>query len=54
MIGALDALFEGERLPSKQALEKTGLKQVVLEVKKYLTLFNGAQAMFAVGTLTQL
>ncbi|RKH41195.1 histidine ammonia-lyase [Corallococcus sp. AB050B] len=54
LIGEGEAFFEGVRMPSKQALEKAGLKPVVLEAKEGLTLINGTQAMCAVGTLTQL
>ncbi|ABS26216.1 histidine ammonia-lyase [Anaeromyxobacter sp. Fw109-5] len=43
-----------ERLPSREALRRVGLAQVVLQPKEGLALVNGTQAMAAVGTLTLL
>lgn len=54
LIGEGEAFHEGERLPSKVALERAGLKPVVLEAKEGLALVNGTQAMCAVGTVTLL
>jgi histidine ammonia-lyase len=48
-IGEGEALFEGQRLPGAVALERAGLKPLVLEAKEGLTLVNGTQAMCAVG-----
>jgi histidine ammonia-lyase len=53
-IGEGEAFFQGQRLPARQALERAGLKPVVLEAKEGLALVNGTQAMCAVGTLLQL
>ena len=53
-IGEGEAFFEGQRMPARQALERAGLKPVVLEAKEGLALVNGTQAMCAVGTLLQL
>jgi histidine ammonia-lyase len=51
MIGEGEAFYEGERLPGGEALNKAGLKPVVLEAKEGLALLNGTQAMHAVGGL---
>ncbi len=48
-IGEGEAFFEGQRLPGQVALERAGLKPIVLEAKEGLTLVNGTQAMCAVG-----
>lgn len=53
-IGEGEAFYEGQRMPARQALERAGLKPVVLEAKEGLALVNGTQAMCAVGTLLQL
>ena len=53
-IGEGEAFFQGQRMPARQALERAGLKPVVLEAKEGLALVNGTQAMCAVGTLLQL
>ncbi len=49
LIGEGEATFEGQRMPGKAALEKAGLKPLILEAKEGLTLVNGTQAMCAVG-----
>jgi histidine ammonia-lyase len=54
LIGEGEAFYQGQRMPGRQALEKAGLKPVVLEAKEGLALVNGTQAMCAVGTLLQL
>ena len=51
LIGEGDAFYEGELLPSGDALKKAGLRPVVLEAKEGLALLNGTQAMHAVGGL---
>jgi len=51
LIGEGEAFFEGERMPSAQALERAGLHACVLEAKEGLALLNGTQAMHAVGGL---
>jgi len=51
LIGEGEAFYKGERLPSSDALEKAGLRPVVLEAKEGLALLNGTQAMHAVGGL---
>ncbi|HSP79697.1 MAG TPA: aromatic amino acid lyase, partial [Myxococcaceae bacterium] len=54
LIGEGEAFDQGQRMPAAQALERAGLKPVVLEAKEGLALVNGTQAMCAVGTLRQL
>ncbi|AKU90505.1 histidine ammonia-lyase [Vulgatibacter incomptus] len=49
LIGEGEALFEGQRMPSRMALEKAGLAPVVLEAKEGLALINGTQAIGSVG-----
>lgn len=51
LIGEGEVFYEGERLPSAEALRKAGLKAVALEAKEGLALLNGTQAMHAVGGL---
>src|SRR5436189_5815361 len=51
LIGEGEAFYQGSRLPSDEALQKAGLKPVVLEAKEGLALLNGTQAMHAVGGL---
>ncbi len=51
LIGEGEAFYQGQRLPSGEALKKAGLKPVVLEAKEGLALLNGTQAMHAVGAL---
>src|SRR6195256_4822079 len=51
LIGEGEAFFQGERLPSSEAIERAGLEAVKLEVKEGLALLNGTQAMAAVGGL---
>jgi histidine ammonia-lyase len=51
LIGEGEAFFQGQRLPSGEALKRAGLGAVKLEVKEGLALLNGTQAMAAVGAL---
>lgn len=50
-IGEGEVFFEGERLPSADALKRVGIEPLNLQVKEGLTLLNGTQAMGAVGAL---
>ena len=52
LIGEGEAFFEGERIPSFDALRRAKLKPVQLEAKEGLALLNGTQAMHAVGGLS--
>jgi histidine ammonia-lyase len=54
VIGEGEAVFEGERLPSAEALGRAILKPLQLEAKEGLALLNGTQAMHAVGGLALL
>ena len=54
LIGEGEAFFEGERMPSADALRRAKLKPVHLEAKEGLALLNGTQGMHAVGGLALL
>jgi len=49
MIGEGEAFYQGERLPSAEALKKVGLKPVVLAAKEGLALINGTQTSTALA-----
>lgn len=51
VIGEGEAFYNGERLPSGEALRRAGIEPLQLEVKEGLALLNGTQAMTAVGGL---
>jgi len=53
LIGEGEALFQGERMESREALRRAGLKPVELQAKEGLSLLNGTQAMHAVGGLSR-
>ena len=50
-IGEGEAFYQGERLPSADALKRADIEPLQLKVKEGLTLLNGTQAMGAVGGL---
>src|SRR5216110_1292302 len=54
LIGEGEAFFEGERMPSADALDRAKMKPVQLEPKEGLALLNGTQGMHAVGGLALL
>src|SRR6266852_5629084 len=54
LIGEGEAFFQGERMPSGDALKRAKLKSLELEAKEGLALLNGTQAMHAVGGLALL
>jgi histidine ammonia-lyase len=54
MIGEGEVIFEGVRTKSAQALHRAGIKPLVPEAKEAISLFNGTQAMLAVGSLALL
>jgi histidine ammonia-lyase len=54
MIGEGEAVLEGARLAGAQALRRAEIRPVVLEAKEAVSLFNGTQAMLAVGSLALL
>jgi histidine ammonia-lyase len=49
MIGEGEAYLAGEKMPSRAALEKAGLKPVVLAAKEGLALINGTQVSTALA-----
>jgi len=51
VIGEGEAFYEGERMPSAQALERANIEPLQLEAKEGIALLNGTQAMAAVGGL---
>jgi histidine ammonia-lyase len=51
MLGRGEAFYQGERLPGGVAMERAGIKPVVLKAKEGLALCNGTQAMTGVGAL---
>ncbi|RDY23388.1 histidine ammonia-lyase [Romboutsia maritimum] len=53
MIGEGEAIYKGQRLSSKEAMDKAGIKILdYLSSKEGLALINGTQVMTAIGTLT--
>jgi histidine ammonia-lyase len=49
MIGVGDVFFDGARMPAQAALEKAGLKPIVLAAKEGLALINGTQVSTALA-----
>lgn len=49
MMGEGEAVFQGARLPGREALERAGLAPVVLAAKEGLALINGTQASTALA-----
>ena len=49
MIGEGEAFYQGERLPSADALKKAGLNPVILAAKEGLALINGTQTSTALA-----
>src|SRR6266567_484541 len=54
LIGEGEVFFEAERMESREALSRAGLKPQHLQAKEGLALLNGTQAMHAVGGLALL
>ena len=52
LIGEGEAFFEGKRMESREALQRTKLKPIQLEAKEGLALLNGTQGMHSVGGLS--
>ncbi|RKD27567.1 histidine ammonia-lyase [Caminicella sporogenes DSM 14501] len=52
MLGEGEAIYKGERLPGKIAMERAGIDTIELTSKEGLALINGTQVMTAVGALT--
>ena len=51
VIGEGEVFFQGQRLPTAEALQRAKLKPLKLEAKEGLALLNGTQGMHAVGGL---
>lgn len=51
MLGQGEANYRGETISGKEALDRAGMKPVVLQAKEGLALINGTQCMTALGTL---
>ena len=51
VIGEGEAIYRGERMPGRTALERAGIEPVRLEAKEGLALLNGTQALTAVVAL---
>lgn len=52
LVGEGEVVFRGRRMEARAALERAGLKPLVLEAKEGLSLVNGTEAMLALGLLT--
>ncbi len=51
LMGEGEAVYEGEKLPGKKALERAGIEPLELKAKEGLALLNGTQVMTAIGAL---
>jgi histidine ammonia-lyase len=51
LIGEGEALYDGERLPSAEALRRAGLAPIVLAAKEGLSLVNGTEVMTGIAAL---
>jgi histidine ammonia-lyase len=51
LIGEGEAEYQGEVMSSRMAMERAGLRPVVLEAKEGLALINGTQALTSIGAL---
>lgn len=49
LLGEGEAEYEGKIMPGGQAMEKAGIKPVILSAKEGLALINGTQIMTAIG-----
>ena len=52
MLGEGEAIYEGIRMPGKEAMDKAGIETVELVAKEGLALINGTQVMTSVGAHT--
>ncbi len=52
MLGMGEAIYRGEKLSGKVAMERAGIKPIRLTSKEGLALINGTQVMTAIGALT--
>jgi len=51
MLGEGEAIYKGERMPGKEAMEKAGINTVELTSKEGLALINGTPVMTSIGAL---
>jgi len=51
LMGEGEAFYKGQRLPSGQALEKAGIKPIILEARDGLALINGSNVITGMGSL---
>ena len=51
LIGEGEAIYQGKRLPGREALKRAGLEPIRLKAKEGLGMINGTQVMTAVGIL---
>src|SRR5690625_2701328 len=54
LIGEGEVFYEGERMATKDALQRANIEPITLEAKEGLALINGTQAMTAVGIIAYL
>jgi histidine ammonia-lyase len=54
LIGEGEAVFEGVRMQSAEALKRAEIQPIRLEAKEAISLINGTQAMLAVGSVALL
>lgn len=52
LLGEGEAIYKGEKMDGKLAMQKAGITPVVLEAKEGLALNNGTQVMAAIGALS--
>ncbi|MTI68812.1 MAG: histidine ammonia-lyase [Firmicutes bacterium] len=52
MLGEGEAIYNGERLPGKKAMDNANIETIELTSKEGLALINGTQVMTAIGLLT--
>src|SRR5699024_8734811 len=54
LLGEGEVFYNGEQMPTKDALSAANLSPITLQAKEGLALINGTQAMTAVGIITLL
>jgi histidine ammonia-lyase len=52
VMGEGEAFYQGQRLPGGKAMEKAGIKPIVLEARDGLALINGSNVITGMGALT--
>ncbi|NLK43498.1 MAG: histidine ammonia-lyase [Tissierellia bacterium] len=52
MLGEGDAIYKGQKMPGKEAMEKAKIKTIELTSKEGLALINGTQVMTSIGAHT--